>query len=254
MEGTEKTHTTQRKWLIPVLAVVIVICISVVVCMAFFVSYQQSAYQQKLGQIQTSLDSIQEENSNLTAMLGTYVDDNARLQSQLERATAEADTGNTDSADTVEEDNTSLISDLREYEDARNGMSFRFPAVYEITDLGSGTMALNDRIIWRKSNTSLLEARGDGPVIEDTRELELPAGTAIRISGYLGAVGGNVPQTFVAIELPTPDGQYLVFTQYELPISENSGSDQNLERPMQPIPSNKVEELVAIVETVQFEE
>jgi hypothetical protein len=82
---------------------------------------------------------------------------------------------------------------------------------------------IGDRIVFSAAEQDpywlgcLLEGLGDCPVIEQTELARVgnPARNAIRIAGYIGSIGGRIPQQYVTY-LVREGGVYYTFTLYAL--------------------------------------
>jgi len=72
------------------------------------------------------------------------------------------------------------------------------------------------------------EARGGGPVIESAADTTVGPYPARHLRGYVGAIGGNTPQSYESVAIPY-NGRYYVVTVYELknnaPLDEPTSRD-----------------------------
>ena len=82
--------------------------------------------------------------------------------------------------------------------------------------------AERDEFIWLDGQISILvssfnpeEAIGGGQVIETAADIVVGNFNARRLSGTIGAVGGNTPQRYESLAIPH-EGSYYVVTVYEL--------------------------------------
>jgi len=129
------------------------------------------------------------------------------------------------------------------YSDPDGGFSIRYPANWTLGDLG-GKPLLNRRINWWFQETSYRSCKGDCPIVTSSKEVLVSDQRAIKIKGWVGEIGGNVPQSFIRYEIEHPKNKkFFNITLWELPqdisieerntlvgrkIGEISNSDENL--------------------------
>jgi hypothetical protein len=106
--------------------------------------------------------------------------------------------------------------------------------------------AIGDQILFFVNAADPEECRGDCPVIETTSTETVAGLTAAKYTGYIGAVGGNVPQQYVSYVF-TRDGLYYTFTLYAVPTTFTT--DDTSIQPLQPEDVALFEQMVA---TFQF--
>ncbi len=91
------------------------------------------------------------------------------------------------------------------------------------------------------------EPMGDAPVIDSVHDTMIGTNTARRITGYIGAVGGNTPQRYESFVI-AHNNQYYQFIAYELKRDEAGAVD----RTMNAVPENVVALLTQIVTSLRF--
>jgi hypothetical protein len=103
------------------------------------------------------------------------------------------------------------------YKDSQIGFQFKYPSTYTLGKLGEDTPLLNHNIYWDVSRYSYKECRGDCPIVDSTKEITIGDKQATKIYGWVGSVGGNIPQSYIKYEIPINNSDYLSFTLWELP-------------------------------------
>jgi hypothetical protein len=102
------------------------------------------------------------------------------------------------------------------YSNPDYGYSISYPASLEITAAENDTsLFIGEQIHVLVSSADPLECRGDCPVVEGTEPAAIAGLAATKVTGYIGSIGGNVPQRYITYILPR-DGRYYVFTLYAL--------------------------------------
>ncbi len=87
------------------------------------------------------------------------------------------------------------------YRDEQHDFSFKYPAALgleagPIVD-GNRVLFLSDKIRIQTSAKDPLVCQGECPMIEKTETLTIAGREARRVRGYIGSIGGNVPQYFL---------------------------------------------------------
>lgn len=102
------------------------------------------------------------------------------------------------------------------YSSPEYGFSIRYPAALEIVP-GENNASVNigEQIQVRVSAADPLECRGDCPFVESSEAVTVAGLAATKVSGYIGSIGGNVPQRFLTY-IFQQDGRYYIFTLYAL--------------------------------------
>ncbi len=81
---------------------------------------------------------------------------------------------------------------------------------------------IGERIQYLISKQDPLACRGDCPVVQHTDTGLIVGGNeATRVEGYIGSIGGNVPQEYISYIIPR-NGSYYIFTAYALAESEQA--------------------------------
>ncbi|MEK7499008.1 MAG: hypothetical protein AAB649_00185 [Patescibacteria group bacterium] len=101
------------------------------------------------------------------------------------------------------------------YVDPYRQYSFKYPKTYSLDE--TARPYLNRNITWSYENISFSDCRGDCPFIKSSEKTSLGGKAATKISGYIGSVGGNIPQSFVAYEIPSGN-KYFIFEIEALPF------------------------------------
>jgi hypothetical protein len=93
------------------------------------------------------------------------------------------------------------VSTWQTYTDAAYGFSLRYPAALTL-DLGPETdgqriIFVGDKIQVRLSPTDPLVCQGECPMLESTQPVTVAGRQARLARGYIGSIGGNIPQHFM---------------------------------------------------------
>lgn len=108
------------------------------------------------------------------------------------------------------------IPPLATYTSAAYGFSFQYPVTSSLEESGGGqTIWIDKQILVTVSDRNPEAAAGDGPVIETADSTIVNGMTARRLSGTLGAVGGNTPQRFESVVMARNNRYYTIWV-YEL--------------------------------------
>ncbi len=125
---------------------------------------------------------------------------------------------------------------------------FRAPAADDSRPFGR----IGEKIQYLISQQDPLDCRGDCPVVERTDSgVTVGGNQATRIEGYIGSIGGNIPQQYISYIIPRA-GSYYAFTSYALSQAEESTiQDVSLVHPIQPQDIALFEQIMA---TFKFNE
>lgn len=142
------------------------------------------------------------------------------------------------------------VANWSTYTDPNGQFTFKYPSTYTLTtDI---VPYLNRNITWRFNNTSLTSCKGDCPVISSKETTTLGGMPATKISGYIGAIGGNIPQNYIAYEAKVGT-KYFVFEIQALPFvitaQETQGYDASKIYPISPTDLTNFD---GIISTFQF--
>lgn len=122
------------------------------------------------------------------------------------------------------------------FTDPSGEFSFKYPTVYILSKLGDSLPLLNRKIYWSTSTISSLNCRGDCPIITSTSHVILNGLEATKIKGWIGEIGGNYAQSYIAYEIKYPNqNKYLKITLWELP--------QDIKPEEVPLPNRQVGEI-----------
>ena len=137
---------------------------------------------------------------------------------------------------------------LSTYTNTAYGYSFQYPGGLELEGAAdSQYIWLDQQIYIYVSENNPEDARGDGPVIERTRDMILGQNTVRYLNGYIGAVGGNTPQRYELFVIKH-NNLYYQFTAYELKRSDV----QPVDRTMNAVPAEAAALLMQIVTSLCF--
>jgi hypothetical protein len=106
-------------------------------------------------------------------------------------------------------------SPLETYINPTFGYSFQYPAGLSVEGSDDSYIWLDRQISVSASSFNPEEARGDGPLIESAEDTTVGPYPARRLRGYIGAIGGNTPQSYDSVAIPR-GGTYYVITVWEL--------------------------------------
>ncbi|MDP4011036.1 MAG: hypothetical protein Q8P72_02290 [Candidatus Roizmanbacteria bacterium] len=140
------------------------------------------------------------------------------------------------------------------------GFTFKHPSTYSTQNLADGRVLINNDIILSSKNSSYKDCKGDCPAYEKIETVLLSDGVQIiKIAGYQGGIGGNIPQSFIEYEIPTNaevnTDKYITITLWELPQNipyQDMIKQYPIDRVPQNIPSEKERELDQILSTFEF--
>jgi len=120
------------------------------------------------------------------------------------------------------------IPPLATYTSTAYGFSFQYPVTSSLEESPDGqTIWIDKQIRVTVSDRNPEEASGDGPVIESADSTIINGMTARRLSGMVGAVGGNTPQRFESIVLSRNNRYYGIWV-YELRNDVSLPADREL--------------------------
>ncbi len=117
------------------------------------------------------------------------------------------------------------------YSDPKYGYSLEYPDSLQVTTVNDEYVEIGDKFViqvWEVDPTSL---RGDGPVVESKTDTQLSGQPAKLLTGYIGAIGGYVPQQYKRIQIER-NGLFFTFTVYALGLHATSSNLSDI-RPLQ---------------------
>ncbi len=129
---------------------------------------------------------------------------------------------------------------------------FQYSIMYPRTivikgDENSALAELDKQITIEVSPSNPEDCQGDCPVIEVGSNIHAGRWTARKLGGYLGKVGGNIPQNYESVVI-NKNGLYYIFTVYELPSDSEAPHNRSLGH----IPEQKIELLNHILVTLRW--
>ncbi len=130
--------------------------------------------------------------------------------------------------------------------------NFKYPENYNLDTNSYVTPYLNGNITWRYNSTSFLSCQGDCPFVESQENTTLGGKPAVKISGYIGSVGGNIPQKYITYEVKLQNKYFVFSIQALTPFLTPNQSltyDQNT---IQPIKSEDLKIFNQILSTFKF--
>jgi len=133
-----------------------------------------------------------------------------------------------------------------------NDFEFKYPNNYPLLKWKEetlGQISFSDELA---SLSILEEPKGDGPVSNSDENLNVNSYKAKKIKGYIGAIGGMVPQSFIEYQIFHPDGKrFFLITMYELTVKEEE-KFTGPERPISSVPANDEKIFQQIISTFKF--
>lgn len=123
-------------------------------------------------------------------------------------------------------DNTSvppLQTDLPGvYNNSKYGYSLNYPDTFDIIAVNDEFVEIGNKITVEVMTVDPTAPRGDGSVIENTSDVQFSGYPAKLLTGYIGSVGGYMPQRFKQIVVER-NGKYFVLTLYALGLHVTDG-------------------------------
>jgi hypothetical protein len=108
------------------------------------------------------------------------------------------------------------------YTNSKYGYSVAYPVIYNVVPVSDEYVEIGDKIVITVSNVDPTTSQGDGPVIESITDVQLSAYPAKLLTGYIGSVGGYLPQQYKGYVFKRND-DYLVLTLYALGLHVTEG-------------------------------
>lgn len=108
------------------------------------------------------------------------------------------------------------------YNNQKYGYSLGYPGFYNAVAVSDEYVEIGDKIVVAVWNMDPTAPLGDGPVIESTTDVQLSGYPAKLLTGYIGSVGGNIPQQFRRFVVER-NGSYFVITLYALGLHATEG-------------------------------
>lgn len=117
---------------------------------------------------------------------------------------------------------TTPIPSMNTYNNPKYGYSVEYPDLYKVVSASDEYVEFGDKIGIEVMTVDPTSPRGDGPFIENTMDVQLPNYPAKLLTGYIGSVGGNIPQQFKRYIIER-NGFYYVMTLYALGLHVSEG-------------------------------
>lgn len=109
------------------------------------------------------------------------------------------------------------------YSNSKYGYSLSYPSIYTVKVISDEYVEIGEKMVmevWDKDPTTAL---GDGPVVESATDVQLPAGYSAKLlTGYIGSIGGNIPQQFRRYVIKQ-NNHYFIATLYALGLHTTEG-------------------------------
>ena len=104
-------------------------------------------------------------------------------------------------------------ADWKTYTNSRYSFSIKHPDSFTQPMVDNDYGLIGEKIYFAVSKLNPLDCKGDCPLIENDEEVTIAGTKATKMAGYIGEVGGSIPQHFVEYVF-SKNGQYISFTLY----------------------------------------
>jgi len=112
------------------------------------------------------------------------------------------------------------------YTNAAHGYAVEYPNTVSFEgDGNSDVVWIDDQVSIAVSTFNPEEAQGDAPFIATAQPMSFGNFPARRLNGFIGAVGGNVPQSYESVVVSHND-KFYNFTVYELKRTATGPADR----------------------------
>ena len=108
------------------------------------------------------------------------------------------------------------------YNNSKYGYSISYPDTYNVTIVSDDYVEIGSKITVEVMTTDPAAPRGDGAVIESTSDVQFSGYPAKLLTGYIGSVGGYMPQQFKKIVVER-NGNFFVVNLYALGLHVTEG-------------------------------
>jgi hypothetical protein len=132
------------------------------------------------------------------------------------------------------------------YTNPTYNFSLNHPADYAEVAQNDDWVEIGPRLVVRVSTTDPTDLRGDGPIFETKEDVSYLRYPAKRYTGYIGAVGGYIPQQY-RMYVFHENGVYVIVTLYALGLHATDG-DLSQVVPMKPGDDALIDLVAASVE------
>lgn len=150
----------------------------------------------------------------------------------------------------------SASREWKTYQNLAGGFSISIPSHLEIVEK-SGLLGglIGDRIDFHVLDQSAYWVDcqeggiGDCPVMEEIHQVQVSSLQATRIYGYIGAIGGNIPQEYVTYVIENA-GRYYIFTLWAMDLTTQSVEVNGI----LPLAPQAIEDFDSMMQTFQLED
>jgi hypothetical protein len=134
------------------------------------------------------------------------------------------------------------------YSNTEYKFSIQHPADLKVVPQTFGPyFTIGEQIQIAVSDYNPLDCRGDCPVQEKIESVEIAGQEATRIQGYIGAIGGFIPQQYLSYVIHT-NNKYYIFTLYAVGLDDTSGMTD----PIRPLKEEDIDLFEQIMQTLEF--
>jgi hypothetical protein len=143
-----------------------------------------------------------------------------------------------------------IIKEWKTYHNPVYGFSINYPSNYQLTTNEENTfISIGENIYIRITDFDPFECRGDCPIVDSTQSTTLSGLEATKITGYIGSVGGYVPQRYISYIVKQTD-KYYNFTLYAVGLNAHIVDFTKIER--EPLIKSDIEVFEQILGTLAF--
>ena len=108
------------------------------------------------------------------------------------------------------------------YENQRYGYGISFPQNLKVTVYSEEFVHIGDKIVIGVMTSAPTDMPGDRPIFETSTDVQVGAYPAKLLTGYIGAIGGYIPQQFRMYLFQRAD-HYVTVTLYALGLNVTEG-------------------------------
>ena len=108
------------------------------------------------------------------------------------------------------------------YRNSKYGYSLTYPSTLNVNVINDEYVEIGDKITVEVMSLDPTAPHGDGAVIESTSDIQSSGYPAKLLTGYIGSIGGYMPQQFKKIVVEQ-NGDFFVITLYALGLHVTDG-------------------------------
>lgn len=108
------------------------------------------------------------------------------------------------------------------YNNPKYGYSLNYPHFYDVVTVSDEHVEIGEKIVVEVWNIDPATSLGDGAVIESAADVQLSGYSAKLLTGYIGSVGGYIPQQIRRFVVER-NASYFVVTLYALGLHATEG-------------------------------